>query len=670
MTGSTIAAKVGSGREQHQPGPAMKNNIINGAETSSEKLSRRNSETASTTCPSEDTGSLTSSRQGSEASSSPRNYAKKVDEVTKLSVSEDDFDADEHLPYWLFGPQWLQRKVATACDLKYAEDLRTFLIVGIFYTLLGVRWHTWTVRGGGNLFPDKWFYNTNSSVTDVTDNQFHAISFNVALYIVMTICDFAWLLTAMAFGFYCATIVHNCIHFSQFRAYHMNTIWNVVLTHTYGFPVSALVAGHNLSHHRFTNTAKDVHRTTKMLFKQHWINCVSFVAICTPHIMKTDHHYFEKVKERGNRLAKENSGVEKKAAAGGPGEKKAASTETGIDIMGNIKGFLSETFNVFVFFLLTITNGQFLKLYNFICSVINGGSKEGTDQKTDQSLLSISSFRTFYRLRLEQISFFPIQVYLAYYYPAQWFWCLLIPQTTSKVGLISTNIFQHDGCLVQRDCGLTPDPYIAEGSFPTRFPVCEVGGRSDFRIELDGNKSKNWHGYSGEKNTRLYEEQTKQYEKEGKPLSEYKTSGFDEHVPMGYTIYDSTIVPLNDASDDVVAKKELGTDGRANIGALSYIKTSIKPVISPRDPGSGMALLYDPDYNFARDFTGSVLNFWTCNNGYHSAHHTRPSCHWTKLPRYWRREIMPRQHPACIFEFVVFRVVSCSTKTSDFDRGF
>ena len=36
--------------------------------------------------------------------------------------------------------------------------------------------------------------------------------------------------------------------------------------------------------------------------------------------------------------------------------------------------------------------------------------------------------------------------------------------------------------------------------------------------------------------------------------------------------------------------------------------------------------------NTARNFTGKFLNFWTCNNGYHSIHHTKPGLHWSLLP--------------------------------------
>ena len=55
--------------------------------------------------------------------------------------------------------------------------------------------------------------------------------------------------------------------------------------------------------------------------------------------------------------------------------------------------------------------------------------------------------------------------------------------------------------------------------------------------------------------------------------------------------------------------------------------------------------LWDPDFNFSRDFTGPWINFFTCNNGYHTIHHMRPSMHWTKYPEQSRKLVEPHQHP-------------------------
>ncbi len=42
----------------------------------------------------------------------------------------------------------------------------------------------------------------------------------------------------------------------------------------------------------------------------------------------------------------------------------------------------------------------------------------------------------------------------------------------------------------------------------------------------------------------------------------------------------------------------------------------------------------NPDslYNHSRNFTGSIINFLTFNNGFHTAHHHFPAAHWSQAP--------------------------------------
>merc|ERR1740138_1013307 len=51
-------------------------------------------------------------------------------------------------------------------------------------------------------------------------------------------------------------------------------------------------------------------------------------------------------------------------------------------------------------------------------------------------------------------------------------------------------------------------------------------------------------------------------------------------------------------------------------------------------------------YNFARNFTGPILNFFTCNNGYHTIHHWYPGLHWSMLKKEHERLIKPYMHPS------------------------
>ncbi len=52
------------------------------------------------------------------------------------------------------------------------------------------------------------------------------------------------------------------------------------------------------------------------------------------------------------------------------------------------------------------------------------------------------------------------------------------------------------------------------------------------------------------------------------------------------------------------------------------------------------------DFDHSRNLTGKILNWLLLNNGFHTAHHIRPSLHWSKLPNYHRSHIAPRMNPS------------------------
>lgn len=49
--------------------------------------------------------------------------------------------------------------------------------------------------------------------------------------------------------------------------------------------------------------------------------------------------------------------------------------------------------------------------------------------------------------------------------------------------------------------------------------------------------------------------------------------------------------------------------------------------------------------NSARNFTGPVINWLTCNNGYHAIHHMYSNIHWTKYPEMHAKLIVPHSDP-------------------------
>jgi fatty acid desaturase len=55
---------------------------------------------------------------------------------------------------------------------------------------------------------------------------------------------------------------------------------------------------------------------------------------------------------------------------------------------------------------------------------------------------------------------------------------------------------------------------------------------------------------------------------------------------------------------------------------------------------------FTSEYNHSRNLTGRFLNWLLLNNGYHTAHHTFPAAHWSKLPAIHERIVAPHTDPA------------------------
>jgi fatty acid desaturase len=75
----------------------------------------------------------------------------------------------------------------------------------------------------------------------------------------------------------------------------MNRVYQVILSFTYGHPVSAYVPGHNLSHHRYTQTAKDNIRTDKARFRINFFNQLLFMPIMSGDILKSEMRFARKM---------------------------------------------------------------------------------------------------------------------------------------------------------------------------------------------------------------------------------------------------------------------------------------------------------------------------------------------------------------------------------------
>lgn len=93
------------------------------------------------------------------------------------------------------------------------------------------------------------------------------------------------LVTLASLSWVCAVITHNTVHCPIFVQKAHNRVFQVVLTLTYGHPVSAYVPGHNLSHHKFTQTPRDAMRTYKVRFNWNLLNLLTFFPRVAPGIV-------------------------------------------------------------------------------------------------------------------------------------------------------------------------------------------------------------------------------------------------------------------------------------------------------------------------------------------------------------------------------------------------
>ena len=171
-----------------------------------------------------------------------------------------------------------QAAVGAALWLQRKEDVRTVALVCVFYALQIGRWRA-------------------------SDERIAQV--DAAL---LGLGDELWIALICAFSFIGATLTHNCIHVAMFRRVRgdtLNKLWNIVLTNTYGWPVSTLIPGHNLSHHKHTQGPKDVMRTTKMRYNWNLLNLLTFVVQIIVDINKYDAAYFEDQKKQGRPIYKQ-----------------------------------------------------------------------------------------------------------------------------------------------------------------------------------------------------------------------------------------------------------------------------------------------------------------------------------------------------------------------------
>ncbi|KAK9414022.1 putative Fatty acid desaturase domain-containing protein [Seiridium unicorne] len=73
-----------------------------------------------------------------------------------------------------------------------------------------------------------------------------------------------------------AVATHNAIHTPVFYSSRLNGLYQICLSLQYGFSVSVFIPGHNLSHHKYTQRARDFMRTTKVQYRWNLLNGLLF----------------------------------------------------------------------------------------------------------------------------------------------------------------------------------------------------------------------------------------------------------------------------------------------------------------------------------------------------------------------------------------------------------
>ncbi len=99
------------------------------------------------------------------------------------------------------------------------------------------------------------------------------------------------------FAFFCAVIVHNTIHAPVFKSKRMNRIFQIILSFTYGHPVSAFVPGHNFSHHKELSTVKDIIRPSKARYRSNFLNHLLFFFSVSNDIMRDEMRFIKKMRK-------------------------------------------------------------------------------------------------------------------------------------------------------------------------------------------------------------------------------------------------------------------------------------------------------------------------------------------------------------------------------------
>ncbi|HVJ94128.1 MAG TPA: fatty acid desaturase [Labilithrix sp.] len=144
--------------------------------------------------------------------------------------------------------------------LRYRADLRTLAFIAAYFVILATAWRLWD----------------GASVV-------------ARVGLVALLCACCWLN---------AVITHNTIHCPMWRSKFLNRLTQVVLSLSYGFPVSEFKPGHNLSHHRYTQQVLDGMRTSNVRYRWNLLNLLLFFLHVGPGVTAENMAYARRTPNR------------------------------------------------------------------------------------------------------------------------------------------------------------------------------------------------------------------------------------------------------------------------------------------------------------------------------------------------------------------------------------
>jgi fatty acid desaturase len=148
--------------------------------------------------------------------------------------------------------------------LRYKADRRTLVFIASYFVILAAAWRA----------------------------PFDLRHWPLTAGLVVLLMIVAWLN---------AVITHNVVHCPVWKNRTLNKLTQVALSLTYGFAVSDYIPGHNLSHHRYTQTRKDVMRTSKVQYRWHLLNLLMFFFYVGFDVVAANGKYSKHAKGRAEK---------------------------------------------------------------------------------------------------------------------------------------------------------------------------------------------------------------------------------------------------------------------------------------------------------------------------------------------------------------------------------